>query len=156
MSIEVRALTADQWPVWREIRLRSLADTPDAFGSMLEREQQFSEDDWMLRMASCPTVAFVDGAPAALGGFFRPDDETAHIIAMWTDPAFRRRGLAHLILESLIERARAEGRRVVLDVTRGNDGARTTYERAGFVATGRSAPLREDSDLLVDEMVLSS
>lgn len=151
---DVRRLQPEEWPVWREIRLRSLADTPDAFGSTLAREEGFAEEDWLLRMQSMPVVAFVDGVAASMGGAFRPEEGVAHVIAMWTAPEFRRRGLAGLVLDDLVAQARAEGRRVVLDVTRGNDGARTTYERFGFVPTGRSAPLREGSDLLVDEMAL--
>ena len=38
--------------------------------------------------------------------------------------------------------ARAEGRRLVLDVARGNPAARTAYERYGFVATGESERIR--------------
>jgi predicted GNAT family acetyltransferase len=76
------------------------------------------------------------------------------VVAMWTDPVFRGRGLARLVLAEIVRTARAENRRLVLDVARGNSAARTAYEHFGFVATGQSAPLREDSDLLVDQMVL--
>ena len=50
--------------------------------------------------------------------------------------------------------ARAEGRRLVLDVARGNPAARTAYERYGFVATGESERIRPDSTDLADLMVL--
>src|SRR3546814_15057425 len=85
---------------------------------------------------------------------FDIDQQRTQIVAMWTDPAFRQRGLARLVLEDIVARARERGRRVMLDVTRGNDAARATYERFGFVATGRAGPLREGSDLLVDGRVL--
>ncbi|WP_067432715.1 GNAT family N-acetyltransferase [Nocardioides jensenii] len=154
MSTETRRLAPEEWPVWREIRLRSLADSPDAFGSTFAREQAFTEDDWLMRMESMPVVVFVDGTPAALGGAFRVEDRVAQIVAMWTAPEFRRRGLARLVLDDVVGQARAEGLRVRLDVTRGNVAARTTYERYGFVPTGEVEPLREGSDLLVDLMVL--
>lgn len=150
----VRRLDPDEWATWRDLRLRSLADAPDAFGSTLAREQAFTEADWLLRMRSMPVIAFVDGAPASLGGAFRAEDGVAQVVAMWTAPEFRRRGLAWLVLDEVVRLARSEGRRVVLDVTRGNHAARTAYERYGFVATGKAGPLREESGLLVDEMVL--
>lgn len=153
--ITVVALEADQWPVWRDLRLRSLADSPDAFGSTLAREEGFTEDDWRLRMKSLPVVVLVDGEPAAMGGAYRPDaDGPGQIVAMWTAPGFRRRGLSRLVLDELVRLLRAEGRQVRLDVTQGNSAARTAYERHGFVATGEVEPLREGSDLLVDHMVL--
>lgn len=153
-GVILRQLSPEDWETWRDIRLRSLADSPDAFGSTLAREQGFVEADWISRMQSMPVVAFVDGTPAALGGAFRPEDGVAHIIAMWTAPEFRRRGLSRLVLDELVGMARAEGRRVELDVTQGNSAARSAYERYGFVPTGRAAPLREGSALLVDQMVL--
>ncbi|HEY9563268.1 MAG TPA: GNAT family N-acetyltransferase [Nocardioides sp.] len=153
MSIEVRRLSADDWRDWRNLRLRSLVDSPDAFGSTSVREEAFTEETWRQR-AEDSTIAYVDGVPAAMGGSFDIDQQRTQIVAMWTDPAFRQRGLARLVLEDIVARARERGRRVMLDVTRGNDAARATYERFGFVATGRAGPLREGSDLLVDEMVL--
>lgn len=151
---EVRTLHSDEWEVWRTLRLRSLADSPDAFGSTLEREQAFTEADWRDRLESVPVVAFVEGTPAAMGGGYRIRPGWVQVVAMWTDPVFRGRGLARLVLAEIVRTARAENRRLVLDVAHGNSAARTAYEQFGFVATGRSAPLREDSDLLVDQMVL--
>jgi GNAT superfamily N-acetyltransferase len=151
---EIRTLHPDEWEMWRDLRLRSLADSPDAFGSTLEREQGFTERDWLDRLASMPVVAFVDRTPAAMGGGYRIRPGWVQVVAMWTDPVFRGRGLARLVLAEIVRTARAENRRLVLDVARGNSAARTAYEHFGFVATGQSAPLREDSDLLVDQMVL--
>ena len=87
-------------------------------------------------------LATVDGVPAALGGGFRVRDGWMQVVAMWTDPAYRRRGLAVRVLDVVVAAARAEGRRLVLDVAQGNSAARTAYERYGFVATGESEPIR--------------
>ena len=68
----VRRLGPDDWGVFREIRLRSLADSPDAFGSTLEREQGFTEDEWRQRLSG-PVYAVTDPGPVAVGGLFEHD-----------------------------------------------------------------------------------
>ncbi len=151
---EVRRLDPDEWPVWRDLRLRSLADSPDAFGSTLEREEAFAEEDWRDRVQSMAVVAFVDGTPAALGGGYRIRPGWVQVVAMWTDPAYRGRGLARQVLDAVVRSARSENRRLVLDVARGNSAARTAYEHYGFVATGVSSALRDGSDIVIDQLVL--
>lgn len=152
--VEVRVLSPDEWPLWRDLRLRSLADAPDAFGSTLERERAHAEEDWRIRMQGGSVVAFVDGVPAAMGSSFAVRDGWQQVVAMWTDPAYRRRGLSLRVLDVVVDRALAEGRRVVLDVARGNPAARRAYEGYGFVPTGESGPLREGSPVQTDVMVL--
>ena len=151
----VRVLQADEWRTWREIRLRSLADAPEAFSSTLDREQGFTVDDWLRWFTGISVLATVDGVPAALGGGFRVRDGWMQVVAMWTDPAYRRRGLAMQILDVVVTAARAEGRRLVLDVAQGNSAARNVYERYGFVATGESEPIRPDTADRADRMVLA-
>ena len=151
---EVRLLVPAEWEVWRDLRLRSLADSPDAFGSTLFRELAFAETDWRDRLRSMPVVAFVDGVPVALGGGYRIEPGWVQVVAMWTAPEHRGQGLAGLVLDLVVQTARLEDRRVALEVTRDNGPARAAYERYGFVATGASSPLREGSDVVTDEMVL--
>ena len=153
-GIVVRALSADEWRTWRDIRLRSLADAPEAFGSTLARERDYTEHDWSRWLTGISVLATVDGVPAALGGGFRVRDGWMQVVAMWTDPAYRRRGLAMQILDVVVTAARAEGRRLVLDVAQGNSAARNVYERYGFVATGESEPIRPDTADMADLMVL--
>jgi hypothetical protein len=64
---ELRRLGPDDWEAFREIRLRSLADSPDAFGSTSAREQEFTEDDWRRRLGG-PVYAVTDPGPVAVGG----------------------------------------------------------------------------------------
>jgi ribosomal protein S18 acetylase RimI-like enzyme len=145
----VRRLRPDDWQDFREIRLRSLADSPDAFGSTLEREQAFGEDDWRQRLTGLVYVVD-DPGPVSVGGIF-DNAGTPHVWGMWTDPAHRRLGHARRILDALIP----AGTPAQLDVNVANVAARTAYERYGFVGTGRLEPLRPGSELLIELMVLS-
>jgi ribosomal protein S18 acetylase RimI-like enzyme len=146
---EVRRLGPDDWAEFREIRLRSLADSPDAFGSTLEREQAFTEDDWRRRL-SVPLYVVDDPRPVAIGGTF-DNDGVLHVWGMWTDPAHRGHGHARALLDALIPPERA----AQLDVNVANAAARTAYERYGFVGTGEVEPLRPGSDQRMELMVLS-
>jgi hypothetical protein len=51
-SLAIRTLKAHEWPKYREVRLRSLADSLDAFGSTLAAEQDRTPDAWALRLSA--------------------------------------------------------------------------------------------------------
>jgi predicted GNAT family acetyltransferase len=142
-----RRLGPEDWEVFREIRLRSLADSPDAFGSTLEREAGFSEQDWRQRL-SVPVYVVEDPRPVAIGGTF-DNAGTPHVWGMWTDPSHRRHGHGRRILDALLP----AGTAAQLDVSVTNGAARAAYERCGFVATGEVEPLRPGSDQLIELMV---
>ncbi|MCW2757630.1 MAG: hypothetical protein JWO46_1376 [Nocardioidaceae bacterium] len=136
MTLEVRALTADDWPVWRDLRLRALADSPSAFGSTLAREQGSAEADWRELLTGLSFAAYVDGVPAAIGAGFAHDDRHVMVVAMWTDPDFRGRGAGGEILEAVVAAARERGLLPHLFVMQANPEAARLYERHGFVRTG--------------------
>ena len=48
--MEIRRATVDDWEASRDIRLRALAESPDAFLSTLEREAAFDDEVWMSRL----------------------------------------------------------------------------------------------------------
>jgi predicted GNAT family acetyltransferase len=146
-----RRLTPDDWEVLRDIRLRALADSPDAFGSTLEREREFPEKEWRRRLVR-PVYAVLDGGrPVAMAGAF-PDEGRLHVWGMWTDPEHRGRGHARALLDALVARAVAEGTPVSLHVNVANPVARAAYESYGFVATGKLEPLRPGSDQRIELM----
>ena len=144
----LRRLTPDDWETFRQIRLRSLADSPDAFGSTLAREQAFAEDDWRQRLSG-PVYVVTDPEPVAVGGVFERD-ERLHVWGMWTDPAHRGRGHARAVLDALIP----PDAEAWLDVNETNTAARAAYERYGFVGTGQREQLRPGSDQWMELMVL--
>lgn len=151
---EVRRVTEDDWETWREVRLRSLRDSPDAFGSTHVREVGFTESDWRGRLHRGPRVLVVeDGHPVALGGGV-PYPEGLMVFGMWTDPAHRGRGYATAILDLVVGWARERDLPVVLHVNLSNPGARATYDRYGFEATGELEELRPGSDQRIELMRL--
>jgi RimJ/RimL family protein N-acetyltransferase len=151
---EVRRARPDDWETWREIRLRSLADAPDAFGATYERDAALTENDWRDRLKHGPRVlVLVGGEAVALGGGF-PSTEGLMVFGMWTDPAHRRQGHAEAILDVVTAWGRERDLTVVLHCNLANPGARAAYERYGFVGTGELEPLRPGSDQLMELMRL--
>lgn len=149
----------DDWALVRDVRLRALADSPDAFGATLAEAQAQPEQVWRDRLAgSNPTLLAVhEGAGVAMGGGYVPPDadvDVAWLWGMWTDPAVRGRGVGRLVLDRLVAWAQDAGRTPYLHVTEGNDAARALYVSCGFVPTGVWEPLREGSPLRIEEMVL--
>ena len=145
---ELRLLAPDDWEDFREIRMKALADSPDAFGSTLEREQGFTEADWRRRLTG-PVYVIDEPRPVSVGGIF-DNAGSPHVWGMWTDPAHRGRGHARAILDALIP----PGTPARLDVNVSNGGARVVYEHYGFVGTGHLAPLRPGSEQQMELMVL--
>lgn len=166
----IRALGPQDWRAYAQIRLRALADSPEAFGSTLAREQLFTETDWRARLGSPVLLAEEDGLGVALAGLYRNNDDrnnddrdsderdgdaSARLWGVWTEPSARGRGHASALLDALFagDPAVADGAPVELEVNLANTAARRLYERHGFLATGERRPLRPDSDQLVERMV---
>lgn len=158
MSRVVREVGGDDWPVWRDIRLRALADSPSAFGSTYAREVTLTEESWRRRLAGDGVSVLVeeDGVPVGMGAGFPDLPGFLHVVAMWVDPAHRGRGVGHAVLEGIDAWARRRGLRLHLDVNTTNAAARRSYERYGFAATGETRPLRDGSAERVERMVLAT
>jgi predicted GNAT family acetyltransferase len=146
---DLRRLSPDDWADFRDIRLRSLEESPDAFGSTLEREQAFTEDDWLQRLSG-PVYVVDDPRPVSVGGVF-DNDGVGQIWGMWTEPAYRGRGHARRILDAVTPLLP----RIQLHVNITNGDARAVYERYGFVGTGNVEPLRPGSEMQIELMVLT-
>ena len=134
-----RAAIGDE-PTLRALRLQALTDTPEAFGSTLERELARTTADWQRWMS--PGATFIlDASGAAKGliaGAFDADHAGAvQLIAMWVDPALRGTGAADALVSALLAWAAVEGARAVrLRVVKANERAIRFYERHGFRASG--------------------
>ena len=139
--IELRHLTADDWRLWRDVRLRALAEAPHAFGSTLAAWQGGDELEprWRSRLTEVPTnvVALVGGdAAGQASGTALDEHGRIDLISMWVDPRHRGTGIGLALIEEIVADAGRRGARAVaLSVKVDNDRARARYRRAGFVET---------------------
>ena len=150
----IRELGEDEWELLRELRLRALRESPDAFSPRAEDVAREAEDYWRRgarMLASEQARLFVaerDGARrrARLGDGRRRD--RLHRRDVDRSRRARRRGSAGRCSRSACAWLRARGcARLALTVTETNAAAIALYESAGFRLTGESEPLREGSPL---------
>jgi ribosomal protein S18 acetylase RimI-like enzyme len=144
-SIDVRPLSAMEWPQLRMARLRALQESPEAFISEYERESGWSKREWLAMFESALWVVARNGG--RIVGLARSSREAAqpwqrHVESVWVEPHFRRRGITRRLIEGLIVGERGAGvSELVIWVIEGNDRARRAYERFGFKPTGERQPL---------------
>jgi len=143
--VEIRRLGPDDWERYRRIRLASLRDAPDAFGSTADEALSRIEADWRAQLDGLATfVAVIDGSDVGTvrGGPDDEDPETAYLLSMWVAPANRGAGVGDRLVATVIAWARSTGfTRLVLDVADHNEPARSLYRRSGFQPTGETGSL---------------
>ena len=138
-------LGAEDWALYRRVRLEALREAPYAFGSTYAREKDRSEADWRHAVRTRTRfIAEVDGV--AVGTSSGGDGDAsgaAALTAMWVDPGFRRQGIGDALVQRVIEWARETGyRELFLWVVDGNGSAERLYERNGFRRTGAAQEVR--------------
>lgn len=142
----IRALTADDADLYREIRLAALQADPGAFGSTYEREVAFDDAQWRQRLTTTDEHQFrvfveeVDGRAVATAGIGITEWNAAPmLVAMWVRPEARRTGAARRLVETALAWAEGNGYPdVVLWVVRDNEPAIALYTACGFVPTGQT------------------
>ena len=163
--MRVRELGRDEWALFRELRLRALADSPDAFARRFVDEQAQPDAHW-LRLTESVTmpggqvmlVAEDEGRPLGLAfGFFdKEHPKTGHVGGMWVEPGSRGKGTGQALLSAAIAWARARClERMTLWVTEGNEPATRLYERLGFADTGQRDALQSNPTLRIMQMTLT-
>ena len=161
MSITIERITQSNLSAFKEIRLRALQDTPQAFGSTFARESQFTETEWLERAkrwdgeTGIGFLAIDNGHECGIaGGLIDADDRTRVVlVSMWTAPTHRRSGIGRALVDHVLGWARGrEARTLRLMVTSGNEPAIRFYEKLGFARTGRTEPYPNDPGLIEYEM----
>ena len=162
-SITIRPFQASEWPQYRDLRLRALGDSPDAFGGTLAQAQGHLDEHWASRLSAAspetdlPLLVEIDGLAGGMawGRIEPPEPGQAHIYQMWVAPVYRGLGIGGMLLDALTTWARArQVRTVLLGVTCGKSPARQLYVSAGFRPVGEPEPLRPGSRLLAQPMAL--
>ena len=154
MRFEIKRAVIGDEAVLRDLRLQALTDSPEVFGSTLERELARTTEDWRKWMA--PGVTFLvlaADAPRGLvaGVFDAQDRAVVHLMAMWVHPEIRGLGAADLLVAAVKDWAAEVGAAEVrLNVVESNARARRCYERGGYRATGRRGVVAKSGEAEIE------
>ncbi|MBL0314126.1 MAG: GNAT family N-acetyltransferase [Holophagaceae bacterium] len=160
----VRQFQSSEWKIYKDLRLRALADSPNAFGSLLSIELELTDAQWAESLVAAsvsgldlPLIACVGAEPAGLAWAKAGamDPSTIHLFQVWVAPAHRGRGLGRSLLRTAIQWGRDRGAKaMLLGVTCGDTSAFRLYVSVGFKPVGTTRPLRPGSQVQVQEMRL--
>ncbi len=145
MDLHIRRIGSQDARLLRELRLRSLADSPEAFGQPLDDAAARPEAEWAAqaraasegdRRAWFIAESVEPGKVAKPMGIVlvrrRPPEE-ALVFSMWVDPRARRAGMGQALIQTASEWAASWGaERIVLWVVAGNEPGFRFYQRLGF------------------------
>lgn len=143
-SLSLVRVTPDLWRRMRAIRLISLAESPEMFGSDVAREEAFEDAEWR-RRAGRPAMFIAErsGADVGIAGVFETDG-TWRVGAMWVSPDARGTGVVDAMLAACDQVVREAGAgEVHLGVMEDNPRGIRAYERAGFRLTGAREHMRD-------------
>jgi GNAT superfamily N-acetyltransferase len=146
---QVLPVAASEWQRYREIRLRALAEAPEAFGSAWSSEVARPDTVWQERAVSTPDKQMWSARRGegwiGLVGAVREPDSRLQLVLMWVDPAWRRQGVARALIAAVVAWHRLGGSsHLVLWVNSDNPAARLCYQEEGFRLTGACLPLTSD------------
>ena len=163
-SLTIRTFAAREWQNYKALRLRALADSPGAFGSIFAETERRSDTSWQNQLAgddsalNLPLIAEVDGEQIGLawGRIKKSDPDLANLYQMWVAPSHRGLGVGEMLLKSVIAWAgEKNARHLDLGVTVRDSFAMRLYKRLGFEIVGEAEPLRPGSALLCQSMRLN-
>lgn len=145
VDIKVRILGAQEWPLFREVRLAALKDAPEAFVARFEDEASYGEDFWRERMTLTRIIA--ERGDESVGvvclGLHNDDPETGEVFGLWTAPSARGAHAARSLVTTASKKATEDGCRL-LYFWAGSDNASAVgfASSFGFRPTAERRPVR--------------
>ena len=162
MNVTYHKLQPHQTQQYRAIRLESLREFPDNFGSTYEDESNKPALGYEIYIEQQPDDRFIVGAfdgETLIGicGFFgdntKKNMHKGTIIQMYVKPMYAGKGIGLQLLRATIDEAFKIPRieQLILGVIANNHAAVKTYERAGFKEFGLHKNYFKDGNVYFDQ-----
>jgi predicted GNAT family acetyltransferase len=143
---KVVELSTNDWERYKKIRLQSLLNDPQAFGSNYEKERAFTQEKWESRVHPYSEdhkqwnveVENESGEIVGMTGAFSPEPGVAMIVGVYVSKEHRGKGLATMLMDAIFEKIRQTGgyKIVKLSVNSEQASAVALYKKAGFAEVG--------------------
>lgn len=163
-EIHVRVLRQDEWQAYKDVRLRALRESPEAFVASVEEESDFPDERWQERMVrSRRLLAEDDGqvvGVVSVGTGHRTDIPGAgELFGLWVQADRRGSGVARRLLEKAAAVGRDVGlRQLVYWVGTDNGRAVAFASSFGFRPTDTRRPMRlhgvDEEDAESEELMM--
>jgi GNAT superfamily N-acetyltransferase len=145
-EITVRVLEESEWALYREVRLRALAESPGSFTATLADEVDRDEQFWRDRMThSHRLLGERDSVAQGIVslGPYEPDPSAAEVFGLYVVPEARGTGVSWRLVEAAAELAIQEGYQQLYYWV-GTDNARAVgfANNFGFRTTDYRRPAR--------------
>lgn len=154
-QISVFRLEAEDWPTARELRLRALSDSPDAFLGGMSAEGEYDEKHWRGELElNVWFLARLDAEPVGLAKLNRSPEENdgMHLEAMWVAPAARLRGVGEVLVSAVESTAAALGAQLLrLWVFAEIQSAHTFYRQLGYTGPIRKQAIKVNDRVRIEE-----
>jgi ribosomal protein S18 acetylase RimI-like enzyme len=154
----IRRTNKGESALYKQLRLASLKDAPEAFPTTHESALRRSPESWATQadasaegMDRFTFFAFIDDEPAGLAALYRDADGSpqGEIIQVWVSPAFRGTGLAGELVGVIVDCAQSHGfDEIRAEVMESNRRALRFYQKLGF-KTGDSSSTHSDRSVVL-------
>lgn len=160
-NLQVELLKPNQWQRLREIRLKSLKESPSAFGGTYETESTMRQREWEAQFTILDFIIVAKGeldiAIMSVEVLNGDHGATCWIGGCWSDPRYRGQGAMRALFNFLDEHADLKNwKRQGLGVWADNDDAIAAYRAIGFSQAGERQPSERQPGRFYIHMVRDS
>lgn len=164
-EIHVRVLAPDEWQAYKDVRLRALRESPEAFVASASEEEDFEDARWEQRMERSRRILALDDEDEVVGvvsvgtGHRTNIPGAGELFGLWVAPARRGSGVARRLLEKAANVGREVGlRQLVYWVGTDNGRAVAFASSFGFRPTDDRREMRirgvDEDDAESEEMMM--
>ncbi|MEK9175994.1 MAG: GNAT family N-acetyltransferase, partial [Patescibacteria group bacterium] len=101
MNIEIKKLSANDWQIFKELRLQMLKEEPQAFARTYDEVSKRTDEEWKENTENEEAgilAVWLDGKLAGMNGYYYPERSIVEIWGMFIRKQFRGMGLGKKLM----------------------------------------------------------